>query len=340
MNLETICKEYLQNKTPEDYLTLYIHIPYCYQDCSYCMHSRRKFSSQAEVDDYFIELKNNIINLSKFVKDEPIQAMAFGGGTPSILSLKQLKELDFMLKDNLNLKQSLHNMHSIEVGPETFTLGKADFIMHESLFNRVSMGIQTFNLDLLKMYRRENLSIEKMCHLIGYITSGMKAKNYKFNVDLLLGLEKQKIEHILQDILLLRDLDIPMITMYSLKHDRGKYSSSIFYDKIRKFYEIITSTFDENFYFSNTEENLDCLKAINKKYHKTVSSDDDIYHHFFDYHYNTVPDYKNSCIGIGEGSLSWIVPTKNIYTIENKRYNKIEKEDGSYSSIFDHLEVI
>ena len=335
--IEPIWNSYLENKSSEDYLTLYIHIPYCMQSCSYCMHYRKEVKSNDEISDYFSSLREEIEYFSFLLKNEQIKSIAIGGGAPSIFELSQLESLNSTLINSFNLEVSNDNMFSIEACPGTLTLDKVDFLSNESIFNRLSMGIQTFNTSILSANKRINIPIEKMTHLIGYITSSLRDKNYKFNVDLMIGLLKQELKHVIQDISLLRDLKVPMITLYSYQKKRIATESDLFYSKIKESVNQIRQEFKDDFIFSDSENNLDCLKMANKRYLRDDIDVSNIYHHFFKHHYNTVPDNNNNCLGIGEGSVSWAIESNSLYINKGEHYHIINESEKKYKSIFDHF---
>lgn len=169
---------------------LYIHIPFCVKKCPYC-----DFSSFDDViylaDDYI----DSVLKELKYYKnnfDIEYDTLFIGGGTPTILSEKQLDSLFtgvYSLVERNKLKEI-----TIEVNPETITDKKAKIL--EANVNRVSMGCQSFHDKVL----------EKLCRIHGvdaiYKAYDILRKNNikNINFDLMYGIEGQSTVDVLQNI--------------------------------------------------------------------------------------------------------------------------------------------
>ena len=90
---------------------LYIHIPFCRKACHYCDFH---FSTQLENQELFVQALIKEIELRRSFL--PIQTVYFGGGTPSVLSEKQLKNIFLHLNQNFNILKDAEI--SFEVNPE------------------------------------------------------------------------------------------------------------------------------------------------------------------------------------------------------------------------------
>lgn len=183
--------------------SLYVHIPFCSHICSYCDFAK-VFYNEKWADDYLdaleFEIKDKNIN-------KHFDTIYIGGGTPSSLSLKQMKRLFDMLKPfSSQVKE-----YSMEVNPESMNDGKLDLMIDYGI-NRLSIGVQTFQNKALKMIGRHHTS-EDAIALID------KAKNKgidDINIDLMYGLPGQILEDLKQDIDIISTLDISHISIYSL----------------------------------------------------------------------------------------------------------------------------
>lgn len=120
---------------------LYIHIPFCDHICSYCDFAKVYYREEF-VLKYLERLKEELNALPHHI----MRTIYIGGGTPSALSLKQLDTLLSMV-DPFVGDDTLE--YTIEVNPESATLDKLE-CMHTHGVNRISVGVQTFNNDLLK----------------------------------------------------------------------------------------------------------------------------------------------------------------------------------------------
>lgn len=129
-------------------MKLYVHIPFCGSKCAYCdfYSTPRHEWMEAFVDSALSEWALRSQGLS-----EPVDTLYFGGGTPSSLPLPLLKKLT----DGLVLTAPLREA-TIEANPEDVTPEWVDFIVSETPFRRVSMGIQTFSDSELKAIGRRH----------------------------------------------------------------------------------------------------------------------------------------------------------------------------------------
>ncbi|MCI9092214.1 MAG: radical SAM family heme chaperone HemW [Coprobacillus sp.] len=182
---------------------LYVHVPFCHHICSYCDFCK-VFYQEDWVERYLDALAFEI-------KDKKItgdyQTIYIGGGTPSSLSLRQLKKL-------LDLLQpfSQHSLeYSIEVNPESMNEEKLN-LLKEYQVNRLSIGVQTFHNKLLKEIGRHHTSKEA----IHFIELAQSMGFDDMNVDLIYGLPQQTLEDVYEDIEIINQLGIGHISIYSL----------------------------------------------------------------------------------------------------------------------------
>ena len=126
----------------------YIHIPFCTGKCYYC-----SFVSGKNIKDKDIYLKGLIKQIKAEYKGEKLKTLYFGGGTPSLLTVEDVKSIIglFILADDAEV--------TIEVNPETVDYKK--FCEYKNIgINRVSLGVQTFDDEILKLIgRRHNFEI-------------------------------------------------------------------------------------------------------------------------------------------------------------------------------------
>ncbi len=132
--------------------SLYIHVPFCAQKCGYCdFYSRASLSG---VDDFINALRAEVALYIHHYPDLPdhlLSSIFIGGGTPSILSEKQWSALAEIITDNFILSDDYE--WTIECNPESFTSAKARLWL-DSGVNRLSMGVQSLDPDILKLAGR------------------------------------------------------------------------------------------------------------------------------------------------------------------------------------------
>lgn len=183
---------------------VYIHIPFCDSICSYCDFC--KFLKNDEwINKYLIALEKEIKN--KY-KGEEIETLYFGGGTPSCLNIEQLEKLFNIIKI---FKKNKNIEFTFECNIENITKEKLE-LLYKNGVNRLSIGVQTFNVNLLKKLNR-NHNKEEIKDKIDLVKSiGFK----NINIDLIYAFKDQTIEDLNNDIEEFLKLDIPHISTYSL----------------------------------------------------------------------------------------------------------------------------
>jgi oxygen-independent coproporphyrinogen III oxidase len=124
-------------------ISLYVHVPFCARKCHYCDFYSVPYSESAG-DDYVCallvewELMKEKYNLA----DVPVETLYFGGGTPTILSVRQWQTIVERLVGTLHFSSGYE--WSVECNPDSFSAGKASLWL-DSGVTRLSIGIQSFN---------------------------------------------------------------------------------------------------------------------------------------------------------------------------------------------------
>lgn len=188
---------------------IYVHIPFCKKKCDYC-----DFISYCGKDDliekYVDSVKKEIENVK--IKSE-ITTIYIGGGTPSYIDSKYIVEILEKIKEK-NVAQDAEI--TIEVNPGTVTQEKLQDYINCGI-NRISIGLQTTNDELLKQIGRiynyeQFLETYKMAKKVGF-------KN--INVDLMLGLPNQRIIDLKESLENVLKLAPKHISVYSLIVEAG-----------------------------------------------------------------------------------------------------------------------
>jgi len=121
--------------------SLYVHVPFCAQKCSYCAFYSEASSGKL-INRYVVALKREL----EFVAlDLSPRTIFFGGGTPSLLNLQQWEEVLRAL-ERLNLLGAAE--FTVECNPATVSLDKAK-LLRDFGVNRISMGVQSLDESLL-----------------------------------------------------------------------------------------------------------------------------------------------------------------------------------------------
>jgi oxygen-independent coproporphyrinogen-3 oxidase len=216
---------------------IYVHIPFCKQICHYC--DFYKIASSKNIESYLSALFKEI-ELKHTFSHEKIQTIYFGGGTPSVLSNNQLDRIINQLSKNFDLSGLIES--TIEVNPDDLNI---DFLKEIRLsgFNRISIGVQSFNDEILKfLNRRHNAK-----NAIESIDSAFNAGFDNISVDLIYGIPGQSIDLFKKDLNTITGLPIHHLSAYHLGIEEKTYFGKL--KKLGKFLEI--SENDSESYFFN-----------------------------------------------------------------------------------------
>lgn len=184
--------------------SVYIHIPFCSSICSYCDFS--KFYYNEDWVNQYLEALNNEIDLN--YKGEVLKTLYIGGGTPSCLNIEQLTKLfNIIKKFNLSTKVEF----TFECNVENINKEKLEFLYKKGV-NRLSIGVQTFNNDLLKILNRHHTKEE----VIEKINLAKSIGFNNINVDLIYAIPKEDMNILKNDLDLFLSLNINHISTYSL----------------------------------------------------------------------------------------------------------------------------
>lgn len=214
ISLEKSHRDLVPANETEDYKILvptgshviYIHMPFCDTFCRSCPYSKSvKLDLMNEYCDSVIkeiELVEKYLN--KSCVTAPVTVF-MGGGTPSIAPLDKIERIMTKVKDTF-AKDTEVEM-TIEANPSSTTPEKINRWVSMG-FNRISLGIQSFNEDTLKYYNRTHDAkwSEELCK---YLSS----KNLNYNIDLLFGHEGHNTNDFLDDIKKAVALNVPHITI-------------------------------------------------------------------------------------------------------------------------------
>src|SRR5438270_13483223 len=121
--------------------SLYVHVPFCAQKCSYCAFFSEASSGEL-INRYVAALVREMELVASDLKPRTI---FFGGGTPSLLNLRQWEQV---LKAMERLDLLGAEEWTVECNPATVSLDKARLLRSYGV-NRISMGVQSLDEGLL-----------------------------------------------------------------------------------------------------------------------------------------------------------------------------------------------
>lgn len=187
--------------------SIYIHIPFCLKKCNYCAFNS-KIGGEAEISNYVDALTLEIKKFS-VPNSLPLVSIYFGGGTPTILKISQLKKIFSALKKKFFIENN--SEITIEANPGTVD---ENFLceLKKIGFNRLSLGVQSFNDKILKNLGRVHDS------KIAVETVKSAKKFFKnINLDLMYDLPEQNFSDLKNSVEIAAALDVQHISVYGLE---------------------------------------------------------------------------------------------------------------------------
>uniref|UniRef100_UPI00404AF848 radical SAM family heme chaperone HemW n=1 Tax=Flavobacterium sp. TaxID=239 RepID=UPI00404AF848 len=185
---------------------IYIHIPFCKQACHYC--DFHFSTSLKKKDEMILALAKEIAMRKNEFKNDVVETIYFGGGTPSILSIDDLNFLIEAVYTNYQVIESPEI--TVEANPDDLSENRI-VEMSESKVNRLSIGIQSFFEDDLKMMNRAHNASEA-AHCLEIATKYFD----NISIDLIYGIPEMSDEKWKQNIEKALSFNIPHISSYAL----------------------------------------------------------------------------------------------------------------------------
>ena len=189
-------------------LGIYIHIPFCKKKCSYCdFKSFEKINEKIKKE--YIEALIKEIQLTKNNSNYIVSTIYIGGGTPSFIDEKYIKEILQAIYKKWEIKPEVEI--TIEINPGTINKSKLEAYRMMGI-NRLSIGLQSTNDYLLKKIGR----IHNYQDFIDTYILARKTGFKNINVDLMLALPEQTLENLMQSVRKIINLNPEHISIYSL----------------------------------------------------------------------------------------------------------------------------
>ncbi|RXG23158.1 radical SAM family heme chaperone HemW [Leeuwenhoekiella marinoflava] len=184
---------------------LYIHIPFCKQACHYCDFH---FSTSLKKKNELVDALCQEMILRKDEIPGPLQTIYFGGGTPSLLEAEELAQIFKTIDSHFEVNPDAEI--TLEANPDDLTEAKLKMLA-ASRINRLSIGVQSFFEEDLKLMNRAHNAIEA-------VTCLELAKNYfdNISIDLIYGMPDMSDARWQENLDKTLALDIPHISSYAL----------------------------------------------------------------------------------------------------------------------------
>ncbi len=185
---------------------IYIHIPFCKQACHYC--DFHFSTSMGKKEAMIAALQKELILRKDEFKDEIVETIYFGGGTPSVLSSEEINSIIDEVYANYQVVADPEI--TLEANPDD--LSKEKIVqLADSRINRLSIGIQSFFEEDLKMMNRAHTSIEATESL------SLATRHFdNISIDLIYGIPGMSNERWEENIEKALSFSIPHISSYAL----------------------------------------------------------------------------------------------------------------------------
>lgn len=192
---------------------IYIHVPFCQSRCAYCDFYSTTLSEEWK-SQYLSALQREMQARRYEVGDKEIDTLYLGGGTPSQLPPTLLERLFGMVTGLFSLKENAEV--TVEANPDDVTPQWLESL-HRTPTNRISMGVQTFDDNLLALLRRRHTAIQAFEAVEACKTAGYE----NLSLDLIYGLPGQSIGMWRKDLAQIAKMDVPHLSAYALQYEPG-----------------------------------------------------------------------------------------------------------------------
>lgn len=191
---------------------IYLHIPFCKTRCIYCDFYSTTRSEQATA---YVEALCKELRLRRdYLQGEPIRTVYFGGGTPSQLTRPHFEQIFQTLQEEYDLSGC--EEITLEANPDDLTEEYAAMLT-DLPFNRLSMGIQTFHEDTLRLLKRRHTA----CQALDAVTRARAHGFQNISIDLIYGLPGETDQRWESDLSQAISLGVEHISAYHLIYEEG-----------------------------------------------------------------------------------------------------------------------
>ena len=189
---------------------IYIHIPFCKRRCIYCDFFS---TTQSEKKSAYVRALCRELEMRwDYVEGEEIETIYLGGGTPSQLTEEELKAIFSSIYHIYKVKEDAEI--TLEANPDDLT-PEYVAMLHQLPINRISMGIQTFQEETLKLLHRRHTAVQAIEAFRRCREAGFR----NISIDLMYGLPGETLETWMQDLRQAIDLRPEHISAYHLIYE-------------------------------------------------------------------------------------------------------------------------
>ncbi|WHY70499.1 radical SAM family heme chaperone HemW [Fictibacillus enclensis] len=287
----------------------YFHIPFCVNICHYCDFNKVFLKGQP-VNEYLDYIEKEMKNTLKQSPFSSMKTLFVGGGTPTALDYEQFER--FLTMVNRYFSSSDRQEFTVESNPEQTDLRKLE-IMRDAGVNRLSIGVQAFQDNLLKELGRTHNQED----VVRTVSEAKRLGLDNISLDIMFGLPRQTVDMLKETLDIAFSLEVPHFSAYSLQLER----KTVFYNRAAKgelllpeqeeearMYEVLMEEMDKHGYVQYEISNFTKLGYESR--------------HNLQYWDN------NEYYGIGAGAHSYVNGTRNANAGPLKKYMSLIDETG------------
>ena len=288
---------------------IYIHIPYCKQACHYCdFHFSTSMKTKNEMIDCIV--KEMDIRKSEFSKK--IDSVYIGGGTPSVMTNLELETIFNGLEKKISISDIKEI--TIEINPEDLINEKLEFY-YEIGINRLSIGIQSMNNNILKWMNRSHNKNQ----IINGLNTVKEIGYENISLDFIYGTPKNLTRDIKDELLEILKFNPTHLSCYHLTIEDGTYFGHL--EKKRKIKRIEDDVSQKEFQWISEK-----LKSKNYQHYEISNFALQGKQSFHNSNYWN----QSSYIGLGPGAHSFRNSTRRWNISNNRLYVKNIKAGVPY----------
>lgn len=300
---EQILELWKQNTNP---IGLYIHSPFCTNNCTFCAYKGLNKFSIEELTEYYDNLYDNITLYLNNIDNSLIETVYFGGGTPNLIPSNILKKI-------LNKISKITKHIAIELSP-TDNLQNINILLDYNV-ELLQFGIQSFDYSILNKVKRKHIDFDTFYDICNNIKDKIHV-----GIDLLGNLTKQDSWNRLKnDIDLARKLPIDFICISNNYYIKSELNNKLLIEYLNHLNIKIEDPFARSFIIKNNTYDI----SLYRKY-------------FYCFENNNKS--SNNILGIG-AYKNIKHPTMSVLYIDNKRFD-IEQCDFNKFRIYQRNNIL
>ena len=191
---------------------IYVHIPFCKTLCNYC--DFYHIISPGDHSEFIKALLHETKTRQDYIGNDPVSTIYIGGGTPSVLSVKELETILNCLKTWFSIEQD--SELTIELNPDDITYNYLKELKKLE-FNRISLGVQSWRDEDLKMLNRRHTEAQAEKALQETLDAGFE----NVSIDLIYGIPGMGLKEWEKNISKALKYDIEHLSAYHLNIEPG-----------------------------------------------------------------------------------------------------------------------